>query len=152
MSRVVVLDAGPLGLVTNPRRSPTSGACAAWLQSLLSDGARVVLPEIADYEVRRELLRANKKGGINHLDDLGRLIEYLPITTAAMRRAAEFWALARQQGQQTASDTSIDADMILAGQAMTLGVTDVIVATTNVGHLGRFVPADLWTNIKSGQP
>ena len=85
MSRVVVLDAGPLGLVTNPRRSPTSAACAAWLQSLLNDGARVVLPEITDYEVRRELLRANKVKGIGHLDALGRLIEFQPITTAAMR-------------------------------------------------------------------
>ena len=84
MSRVVVLDAGPLGLVTNPRRSPTSAACATWLQSLLGAGSRVVLPEIADYEVRRELLRANKAKGIEHLDALGRLIEYLPITTAAM--------------------------------------------------------------------
>ena len=152
MSRVVVLDAGPLGLVTNPRRSPTSTACATWLQSLLADGTRVVLPEIADYEVRRELLRANKTKGIAHLDALGKLIEYLPITTAAMRRAAEFWAQARQQGQQTAADTSLDADMILAGQAMSLRESDVVIATTNVGHLGRFVRADLWTNIKGGQP
>jgi len=151
VSRVVVLDAGPLGLVTNPRRSATSAACATWLQALLGAGSRVVLPEIADYEVRRELLRANKTKGIAHLDALGKFIEYLPITTAAMRRAAEFWAQARQQGQQTAADTSIDADMILAGQAMTLGVTDVVIATTNVGHLGRFVPAELWTNIGSGQ-
>ncbi len=111
-----------------------------------------MLPEIADYEVRRELLRANKTKGIAHLDALGQLIEYLPITTAAMRRAAEFWAQARQQGQQTAADTSIDADMILAAQAMTLGVADVVIATTNVGHLRRFAPADVWTNVKSGQP
>jgi hypothetical protein len=37
--------------------------------------------------------------------------------------------------------------MILAAQALTLGNPDVIIATTNVGHLGRFVPADLWQNI-----
>jgi hypothetical protein len=37
--------------------------------------------------------------------------------------------------------------MILAAQALTLGVADVIIATTNVGHLSRFVPADLWYNI-----
>ena len=51
MSQVVLLDAGPLGLVTNPRRSPQSTACAAWLQSLVTAGVRVVIPEIADYEV-----------------------------------------------------------------------------------------------------
>ncbi|MFN7256283.1 MAG: hypothetical protein ACK5U2_14570, partial [Microcystis sp.] len=40
------------------------------------------------------------------------LIEYLPITTDAMRKAALFWAQARQQGQPTAGDKTIDGDMI----------------------------------------
>jgi hypothetical protein len=31
---------------------------------LLVSGVRVVLPEIADYEVRRELLRAGKAAGV----------------------------------------------------------------------------------------
>ena len=48
MSLVVALDAGPLGLVTSPKRSPESLACAQWLQALVAAGARVVLPEIAD--------------------------------------------------------------------------------------------------------
>ena len=37
--------------------------------------------------------------------------------------------------------------MILAAQAVTLGAEDVIIATTNVGHLSRFVPAALWPDI-----
>ena len=76
-------------------------------------------------------------------------IEYLPITTAAMRQAALFWAQARQQGQPTAGDKTIDGDIILVAQAATLDVPDVVVATTNVGHLSRFVSADLWQNIKT---
>jgi hypothetical protein len=64
-----------------------------------------------------------------------------------MRKAAELWALARQQGQPTAGDKTIDGDMILAAQALTLGAPDVLVASANVGHLARFVPADLWHNI-----
>lgn len=28
-----------------------------------------------------------------------------------------------------------------------LGAPQIVVATTNVGHLSRFVPADLWQNI-----
>lgn len=64
MSLVVLLDSGPLGLATNPRRSPQSMACAQWLQSLITEGIRVIVPEIADYEVRRELLRANKVKGL----------------------------------------------------------------------------------------
>lgn len=142
-----MLDAGPLGLITNPNRSPQSEACAHWLQSLVSQGTRVILPEIADYEVRRELLRANKVRGIERLDALSRLLEYLPLTTAAMHQAARFWARARQQGQPTAGDKTIDGDMILAAQAETLNIGDLVVATTNVGHLARFVAADLWQNI-----
>lgn len=37
--------------------------------------------------------------------------------------------------------------MILAAQVLTLGLPDTIVATTNVGHIARFTPADLWRNI-----
>lgn len=147
MSRVVLLDAGPLGLVTNPRRSPQSVACAQWLQALVADGTRVILPEIADYEVRRELLRANRVRGLARLDALVNRVEYLPLTTAAMRQAAVFWAQARQQGQPTADDKALDGDVILAAQATTLGVTDMVIATTNVGHLSRFAPAALWQHI-----
>jgi predicted nucleic acid-binding protein len=150
VSRVVFLDAGPIGLVTNPKLSPESTLCTRWLQTLITSNIRVIIPEIADYEVRRELLRANKVRGIARLDELANLVEYLPITTAAMRQAATFWAQARQQGQPTASDKTIDSDMILAAQATTLDVVDVVIATTNVGHLSRFAPADLWQNINLG--
>jgi predicted nucleic acid-binding protein len=145
---VVLLDAGPLGLVTNPKRSPQSLACAQWLQDVVSGGKRVLLPEIADYEVRRELLRANKRQGLARLDALGALLEYLPISTSAMRKAALFWAQARQEGLPTAGDRTIDGDMILAGQAASLGVPDVVIATTNVGHLARFAAAALWHEIR----
>ena len=150
VSRVVFLDAGPIGLVTNPKLSPESTLCTRWLQALIISDSRVIIPEIADYEVRRELLRANKVKGIARLDELANSLEYLPITTAAMRQAAMFWAQARQQGQPTAGDKTIDSDMILAAQATTLDVVDVVIATTNVGHLSRFAPADLWRNINLG--
>ena len=39
-----------------------------WLTSLPLKGYQIVLPEIADYEVRRELIRAGKKAGIKRLD------------------------------------------------------------------------------------
>ena len=93
-----MLDAGPIGLVTNPKLSPQSTACTRWLQDLVSSNVRVIIPEIADYEVRRELLRAKKKKGLDRLDGLSQLIEYLPLTTAAMRQAAQLWAQARQKG------------------------------------------------------
>ncbi len=91
VSRVVFLDAGPIGLVTNPKLSPESTLCTRWLQALIISDTRVIIPEIADYEVRRELLRANKVKGIARLDELANSLEYLPITIAAMRQAAMFW-------------------------------------------------------------
>ena len=109
--------------------------------------AGVLIPEIADYEVRRELLRANKAGGLARLDALAGLLEYLPLTRAVMRQAAVLWAQARQQGRPTADDKALDGDVILAAQAITLGATDVVIATTNVGHLSRFAPAALWPDI-----
>ncbi|MBF2083458.1 nuclease [Thermoleptolyngbya sp. C42_A2020_037] len=147
MSRVIVLDTGPLGLVTNPKLSAESTACTQWLQLHITSGSQIVIPEIADYEVRRELLRANKHKGIARLDDLAKFLEYLPITTIAMRQAAQLWAQARQQGQPTAGDKTIDGDMILVAQAMTFMSSEMVIATTNIGHLSRFISAELWQNI-----
>jgi len=149
VTQVIMLDAGPLGLITNPKLSAESESCARWLQTHITSGRRIIIPEISDYEVRRELLRANKTKGISRLDDLAELIEYLPITTTTMRQAAKFWAEARQQGQPTAGDKTIDGDMILVTQAITFGTPDVVIATTNVGHLSRFISADLWQNVAS---
>lgn len=147
MSRIILLDSGPLGLVTNPRGSEEAGRCARWLANAERGGATVIVPEIADYEVRRELVRARRVRGIVRLDALVAQVEYLAITTAAMRRAAAFWADARQRGWPTAADAALDGDVILAAQAATLEREGTIVATTNVKHLSRFVPAELWTDI-----
>lgn len=149
MAKTVLLDAGPLGLVTHPRIEQNREA-ALWLRSLLSADVPVLVPEISDYEVRRELLRAGKSRGLSRLDQLAEDLGYLPITTEAMRLAAGYWAGARKQGQPTASDESLDADVILAAQAATLNKdTDegVVVATTNPRHLSRFVDAKLWQDI-----
>ena len=96
MSLIVLLDAGPLGMITNPRTSSENEACKTWLAGLAYRGIEVVIPEIADYEVRRELLRADKIKGIARLDALNGILGYAPITTAVMLKAAEFWATARK--------------------------------------------------------
>src|SRR2546422_162611 len=120
MRRVVVLDTGPLGLVTNPHASPANDPCIRWLRVLLATGDIVVVPEIADYEIRRELLRANKLTSIQKLDSLKSVCYYAPITTEAMLKAAEFWAQARNRGKPTADDKALDGDVILAAQATLL--------------------------------
>ena len=147
MSRTILLDSGPLGLITNPRASPLAASCGHWVVGAIRGGATVTVPEIVDYEVRRELIRARRVAGIERLDAFIGQVEFLPIETAAMRRAAAFWAEAQQQGRPTAPDPALDGDVILAAQAATLGRTEVIVATTNPKHLSRYVAAELWIKI-----
>lgn len=150
MSLVIFLDSGPLGLVTNPNKAnPEAVTCTQWLISCLESGARVCVPEICDYEIRRELIRGNKTKGLARLNQLKDQVEYVPITTAMMLRAAEFWAETRKTGKPTASMEALDADVILAAQAaLSAGVDDaVVIATTNVGHLSQFAEARPWRDI-----
>lgn len=145
----VVLDTGPLGILSNPRDTPDTLRARAWLVDLQAAGRHVILPEIADYEARRDLIRGNKWVGIARLDLLGRELEYLALTTPAMRLAAEFWALARSSGRPTAADPALDGDVILAAQAALVADRGslVVVATTNVSHLGQYVHARHWLDI-----
>lgn len=147
MARVILLDSGPLGMVTHPRRNVE---VQAWLRGLLHKGAVVRVPEISDYEVRRELLRVGATTGIRRLDALAAVIGYVPITTAAMRRAAQFWADARRRGRPTADPKALDADVILAAQTALLRDEghDAVVVTANVGHLSLFVPAFEWDELR----
>ncbi|MDE2106571.1 MAG: PIN domain-containing protein [Patescibacteria group bacterium] len=136
-------------MATNPRSRPDNEECKKWLAELVLQGTRVILPEIADYEVRRELIRAGKLTGIGRLDHLKANVEYLPLTTTAMLLAADLWARVRNTGMQTASDLALDGDVILAAQALTCGVPsgEIVVATTNTNHLVRLVGAKLWRDI-----
>jgi predicted nucleic acid-binding protein len=143
----VVLDAGPLGLLCDPRLRPDTLACRRWATDLRTAGHIVYIPTIADYEVRRELLRARRVRSVTALDDLYHWLRELPLTPATMRRAAELWAQARQVGQPTAGDNTIDADIILIAQAESVNDPSTLIATTNVGHLARFFPAELWSNV-----
>jgi predicted nucleic acid-binding protein len=142
----------PLGLASKPPGKPDADRCRAWVRTLDASGARIVVPEVADYEVRRELIRAGATARVRRLDRLEFVLDYDPITTAAMRRAAEFWAVARNAGlPTTAHGHALDADCILAAQALLLsGLGDVVtVATTNARHVARFpgLDAQPWETI-----
>ena len=148
MPRVVLLDSGPLGMIAHPRIDP---AVATWVNTLLANGDRVLIPEIADYEVRRELLRADLQRSVARLDALKSSLEYLPLTTDAMVQAAAFWAEARQAGRPTAPDLALDGDVILAAHSVVLAretAEPAIITTTNVGHLARFTSAILWHTVR----
>jgi hypothetical protein len=147
----VLLDSSPLGLASGRRGLLLPDQCRGWFRTLILRGIIVVVPEIADFEVRRELTRIGASGSHRRLDELVTIggLFYAPVTTAEWRQAAVFWADARARGLPTASQDSLDADVILAACATTIGQPgdQVIVATMNVGHLARYCDARLWTLI-----
>jgi len=49
MSKVIVLDSAPVGLITNPKANPLAVQCQEWFYSLFERGYEVILPEIIDY-------------------------------------------------------------------------------------------------------
>ena len=148
--RLIFLDAGPLGLISNARGKPLADRCRQWAKDVEAGGSRIFVPEIADYEVRRKLLHSGATAGIHRLDLVVASSYYAALSTAVMHKAAELWATARAAGLPTAPPDALDGDCILAAQALLSAGPDdeVLVATDNLGHLRRFVPAEQWDQIR----
>lgn len=146
---LVVLDSGPLGLLSNPSDSRRAVDARRRAQELLEHGHDIVVPEIADYEVRRELVRSGRLAGVRRLDALAGGFGFVSVTRAMWRHAAELWAEARRSGRPTAPDHALDGDVLLAAQALGLAQehADVVVATTNTRHLGRYCAAAQWESL-----
>jgi predicted nucleic acid-binding protein len=145
------LDSGPLGLITHPQRSTEVIAVSEWLSRSLLSGSRVIVPAIVYYELKRELLRAQKTLSIGRLDAFVNAApgRYLPLSDDALHMAAELWAKSRREGRPTAESKALDIDVILAAQALSFGATSsgVIIATTNPKHLAQFITAKHWSEI-----
>ena len=145
----LLLDTGVLGRLCHPNQNHNRLAVQRLAMLLDSGEIEVLLPEIADYELRRKLLHLIAKGQATHrsidrLDAFAMQLDYLPLSTAVMRRAAEMWADSRGRGQPTASDVALDGYVILAAQAESVGG---IVATDNPKHLQRYVVARGWSDL-----
>jgi predicted nucleic acid-binding protein len=138
----LLLDTGPLGKIAHPRPNPE---LLAWLVRMLRGPAKVIIPEITDFELRRNLLLEGLMESVRRLDELKAVLTYLPLSTRVMLRAAEFWARARKDGKPSADPKELDVDVILAAQAHEVRG---IVVTENVGHLALFVEAKDWGEIE----
>ena len=137
----LILDAGPLGQLSNPRASTEVAERAA---RLFDSGFDLYISEVADYEVRRNLLLHQKASSIVRLNQLHAICRYAPITTPVMRKAAELWADSRRQGKPTSDPKELDCDVVLAAHALALGAS---VITDNIGHLSRFVTTQRWADL-----
>ena len=89
----IVLDTTPLGLLSQKKGVPEADACRAWADGLDQFGCLFFVPEIADYELRREFIRQGNIGAVRRLDLFKAAVtgEYLPLTTPAVRLAADLW-------------------------------------------------------------
>jgi hypothetical protein len=89
---IVFLDTGVLGLVASPNNTGEAKECKEWLYGLLARSVYVVSSDICDYEVRRGLLLASLTNptvqGIQNLDNLPAVIDFLPLTQMVMKEAA----------------------------------------------------------------
>jgi predicted nucleic acid-binding protein len=152
MSLTVFLDSSPLSVLSNPKRPPETVRVLAWAVAMQRAGHRLVVPAIADYEVRRELERAGKVKSLSALNawNAARPDRYLKLSDSALKLASKLWAQARKSGVATADPKELDGDVLIAAQALDTGIStsDFVIATVNVGHLARFAPAAAWQNIK----
>lgn len=146
--KAVYLDTGVLGFLTHPKGSTEATECTAWLLSLLQQGVKVCLPEICDYEIRREYVLQKSKKALTKLDALKETAEYVPIASPMMLKAAELWADVRSKGKPTADNKALDGDVILVAQALVSDSDNNLhIATTNVAHLSLFTKASLWRDV-----
>ena len=137
----LLLDTGVLGQICHPRKHPE---VRAWFRQAVQEHA-LLISEVADYELRRELLRIGAARSVAHLDELTRELVYQPVTTATWRRAAALWASARATGIVTAPPEALDGDVLVAAQALEEAAT---IVTTNVKHFAALgVPAVEWTAV-----
>lgn len=131
MIEAVVLDTGPLGQLTHPK---CSRQFTETIKRLLTAGVTVFVPEIADYELRRNLILERLDASILRLDELEMLLSYLPLDTHVMHRAAHLWADLRKGAKPTSDNKALDGDVILAAQAERVNAP---ILTDNVGHLSQ---------------
>jgi predicted nucleic acid-binding protein len=134
----LLLDTGVLGQICHPRKHRE---VHAWLRRAVREH-ELLNSELADYELRRELLRIDSRRSLQRLDELTRELRYLPVTTATWKAAARLWAMLRR-GERVTGE-GLDGDVLLAAQAI---AEDACIVSANVRHFAGIVDAFDWPAI-----
>src|ERR1700722_13083935 len=123
---VIVLDAFPTSSVSKRagKKQPTvSDKCHQWIIDCETAGHRILVPAIAYYEALRELEQRQAARQIVRLKAFClQSKRFLPLTTANLEAAAQLWGQSRRSGRPTADPQALDADVILAAQALSIGI------------------------------
>jgi hypothetical protein len=114
MTRCIIVDTGPLGKIAHPR--PNQEA-AAWLSRVVTSGALVIIPEIADYELRRNMLLEEMASSLKRLDELKGLFpaaySHLIFGQDHQRILEGFWRVGSQEStkdrQKVGWDLGLDS-------------------------------------------
>jgi predicted nucleic acid-binding protein len=136
----LLLDTAVLGWICHPRKHAD---VRQWFAESVQAN-EMLISEVSDYELRRELLRIGASRSLARLDELGRELRYLPVTTSTFRTAARLWAVSRGKGRPTADAHALDADVLIAAQAL---AEEAVVVTSNPKHFEGVVSALRWQDL-----
>jgi predicted nucleic acid-binding protein len=154
---IVFLDTNILSLVTAPGNQDKIVGCQVWLETLAARSIFIITSEICAYEINcglleKSLRQSKNVEGLQNLEELRDLIEFLPVTRQVLERASQIWTQAKLQSQPMSHPERLDADAIICAQWQLLDEHNperaVTIATKNLRDLGRFANANLWSDIK----
>ncbi|HEY0991121.1 MAG TPA: PIN domain-containing protein [Kofleriaceae bacterium] len=134
----LLLDTGVLGQICHPRKHQE---VRSWFRRAVREH-EFLISEVADYELRRELLRIDSRRSLARLDELTRELQYLPTTTATWRAAARLWATQRRAGH--VGGEGLDGDVLIVAQAIEEAAA---VVTFNERHFAALVDALAWSAV-----
>lgn len=144
MNRVGLIDSGPLGDIIKPH---PSADVVRWVHFVKENKIALRVPEIIDYELRRELILQGLKGNSDSYKSIGNLNKYrrtkrfIPLEpSVTLTDACDIWANLRNNNQGTADIKNIDVDVILVTQALSMkkDFEEIIVITGNLSDIRRF--------------
>ena len=105
----------------------------------------VFLSGVAEYELRRELVRNHSVRALDALENLAERLPYVPMDRPMWKCAAVVWADQVAKGRMPAQ--GISGDTLLAAQAL---VVRAVVITENLKHFEGIVLAMSWTDVPIG--
>jgi len=149
MPQILLLDNNVLSKILRPEIDDNKPVVSAISHLQEDHRIRIYVPEIIDYELRRKLLhigyrqRQTRKWAREALVGLDEWVStgYIPLTTKALRLAADLWAQTRANGQSRGPEDDLDVDVILAAQARQAGG---YILTTNEKHFRNIAEVFDW--------